>query len=226
MECQRYEKIEMLRVIEPRRGFTGTVVKSKLKPVSAEEKSSFPNHSNSRRAQETDKETMIGMQRLLPCQHDKCNLNRTPSCGSAYSFTIKRHRNQQEAKPLNQDVGFEEPCLQTFTDGKVLFPSGFVRVMPTLLPWNTAPLGRAWLVWKLGYSKNGILGNKKPRLISSLEAGLVSRSLELKLRTTGSDNIKQVSKLASTKVNQFQTNSHCTSELKLLSRASKNQQKI
>ncbi|XP_058880402.1 uncharacterized protein LOC117402716 isoform X2 [Acipenser ruthenus] len=92
-----------------------------------------------------------------------------------HGLSIKNLQTHQEPKKLCQPGGSETSCMLRSTNNQFLLPSLYTSTVPSFLPRTLLPMEKALARRQ---------GNKKPTSVSTVTASLISRSLELKQRST------------------------------------------
>ncbi|XP_033860006.2 uncharacterized protein LOC117402716 isoform X3 [Acipenser ruthenus] len=211
-ECKCYDKIELLRANEPRQGFTGAVVKAKVKSVIGDEELPPPclNKSTLPTAEELKKLT-----RKIFRGYSFPSLNDRSMQELGYKWCTFRSSNSKLqakenslASPVRNRGGYDtetkvfetalskqtvfrtEPVDLQQESQKILyglqcdeykkltqrFHHGLsINTVPSFLPRTLLPMEKALARRQ---------GNKKPTSVSTVTASLISRSLELKQRST------------------------------------------
>ncbi|XP_041106817.1 uncharacterized protein LOC121316108 isoform X2 [Polyodon spathula] len=102
-----------------------------------------------------------------------------------HGLSIKNLQTHQEPKKLCQTGGPETSCMPRSTNNQFLLPSLYTCMVPSFLTRTPLPMDKTRLARRQGnLTENDFLGNKKPTSVSMVTASLISRSLELKQRST------------------------------------------
>ncbi|XP_067844513.1 uncharacterized protein [Heptranchias perlo] len=129
---------------------------------------------------------------VVTSQSARSNRIRQPRSSTAQHLPTKCLQSSQAFQMTEQAGRAAKTYLQSTTEDKMLLPSACVSGIPIPLPRRSVPLGRVCLAGRWGHTETGFPGYKMPRLNTALRGDLISKSLELKQRTDGNDNNKQV----------------------------------
>ncbi|XP_048392564.1 uncharacterized protein LOC125455072 isoform X2 [Stegostoma tigrinum] len=125
-------------------------------------------------------------------QPERSNLTRQPKRSGTQHPPLKYLQSSQaftRTEELDRDG---KAHSQSSSRGRLILQSTSVRGRAALHPRKSIPLGRGHLAGKWGHTESGFPEYLTPRLNVTLGHNLISKTLELKQRTAGNDNTKQV----------------------------------